>query len=170
MNTITKSAADILTPMERSFLEAKASGMSNKMSLKKAGYKVNTNHERVINSILSRPRVAKEWDRIKKKTRRKMEMSRERVQKMVLEAFDVARNNEDPSAMVRAASEINKMCGFYAPEERVLSLSNDAKELQHQLAHMSEQDLLTLKGENEAIDADFELVSDERIIDTLGTS
>lgn len=168
--TVTKFAVDVVTPKERLLLEALASGLSSKAALERAGYAVSSNHHRYVKNVLTRPRVAEEWGKMKKKTRRRMEMSRERVQDMVMKAFDLAESVEDPNAMVRAAAEINKMCGFYAPEEKVVTLSEDAKELQHQLHNMSEKELLRLKGENDALDAEFELVSDERITKTLGDS
>jgi len=90
-------------------------------------------------------------------------MTREKVQALVMEAVDMGRTLADPLAMIRGAQELNKMCGFYAPEEKRVILTSEQRRTITQFDDMSDEDIAKmLQSGNmaEAIEAEFEEISE----------
>ncbi len=74
----------------------------------------------------------------------------------------MARIQADPVAMVRAAQELNKMQGYYAPETKEIKLDVEVNVRQQQIQSMTEEDLLKAMGkELPYIDASFEELPEE---------
>lgn len=106
--------------------------------------------------VQSDPAVRKAMARIAEKHAKEAEMSREKVQKVVTDAIDMARVLEDPQSMIRGASELNKMCGYYAPEQKEVTISAKVQRLKTEFEEMSEQDLLAAIGEElDPLEAEF---------------
>ena len=76
---------------------------------------------------------------------------------MVVKAYDIAEVQAVPGDMVRACTELNKMLGYYAPEEKVITLDTREGQISHDLSTMDEDKLLELAGaERDAIEGEFE--------------
>jgi hypothetical protein len=98
--------------------------------------------------------------RIQEAHKRAMNMSRSRVQSILLEAVEMARLISDPNAMIRAAAEINKMCGYHAPEKHIFELGERAQEMKNKIEQKADDELLAFLDED-AIDVDFTDISSE---------
>lgn len=81
-------------------------------------------------------------------TNKKSRATREQVHDMVMQAFEVAKMAVDAGSMVRAAAELNKMNGYYAPEQLNLSVTMSLKEKQVALEQLSDEELLRLTQDN----------------------
>lgn len=89
---------------------------------------------------------------------RELQMTREKVQAIVIEAVDMGRTLADPLAMIRGAQEINKMCGFYAAEEKKIILTTEQRRMITQFDDMSDEDIAKMleNGEiSDAVEAEF---------------
>lgn len=80
----------------------------------------------------------------------RLSIQRENVLKKLLEAVDMAREQQNPMAMVRACAELGKMLGLYAPEVRRLELGAAEQDAYRRLNAMSDQQLLTLINQGAA--------------------
>lgn len=56
----------------------------------------------------------------------------------------MAREQQNPMAMISGLVQIAKLCGFYEPEVRRIELSGSAERLQAKFAAMSDNELLEL--------------------------
>ena len=80
-----------------------------------------------------------------------LDLSRERVMRGLLEAVEIARVQADPAAMVKAWSEIARMCGYYAPVKQQVDVSVSAKRLVDKFEVMSDAELLRLADQAGAV-------------------
>ena len=87
-------------------------------------------------------------------------MDRKRVMLGMLEAIDMAKDQRQPNTMVSGWKEIGRMCGFYEPERREISLSVNGQRILQELKSIPKEKLLELASEQDAIDADFEVLDD----------
>ena len=78
-----------------------------------------------------------------------LEISREKVMRGLLDAVEIARLQADPGAMVKAWSEIARMCGYYAPVKQRVDVSVSAQRMVGQLELLSDVQLLRLAEQAE---------------------
>lgn len=72
-------------------------------------------------------------------------VTRDRVISRLLEAFDMAKEKREPMAMVRAAAEVGKMLGFYAPERKTVEIQSTEQSVSFaEMQAMSDAQLLAL--------------------------
>ena len=83
-----------------------------------------------------------------------LEITREKVMRGLLEAVEIARLQADPAALVRAWSELARMCGYYAPERKQVDVSVSAKRMVDQFEAMSDAELLQLADQAEPAGAE----------------
>ena len=83
-----------------------------------------------------------------------LEVTRQEVMRGLLEAVEIARVQADPSAMVKAWSEIARMCGYYAPVKQRVDVSVSAQRMVDQFEVMSDAELLRLA--DQAVPAEVE--------------
>jgi hypothetical protein len=92
-------------------------------------------------------------------------MDRKQVLQGILEAIEIAKDMRQPSSMISGWKEVGRMCGFYEPERREITLSVDKKQVLEELRSMSTQELLEYASKKEAeahaLDAEFEVVEDD---------
>ena len=74
---------------------------------------------------------------------------------VMLDAIDMARLLADPQAMIKGASELSKMLGFYEPEVKKVELTAPQMRNRTRLMAMSDEDLLRLIDEGEVMDVEF---------------
>jgi hypothetical protein len=71
---------------------------------------------------------------------------------MLMEAYDMAKLMADPQAMVAAAREVAKMCGYYAPTTKTIKIEGNM--LYDKINRLSDAELMELvSGANEQISA-----------------
>lgn len=139
-------------PTQLKFIEGLKAGMQPLQAAKYAGSK---DPARFIQRTMELEWVQVEVKKIRDEMEQQMSMSRQRVQDMVLDAFDMAKIQALPGDMIRACAELNKMLGYYAPEEKTLNIKTS--NIQEELATMDEDELLELaRMERDAIEAEFE--------------
>jgi phage terminase small subunit len=73
-----------------------------------------------------------------------LEITRQEVMRGLLEAVEIARLQAEPAALVKAWSEIARICGYYQPERKQVEVSLSAKRVIDQLETMSDAELLRL--------------------------
>lgn len=109
----------------------------------RAGYSPRTAKSQA-SRLLSYVDLQREITRKQAETSLKLEISREDVVLGLLSANELAREQGDPSTMIRGAAELNKMLGFYAP----ITSNNDKSDAdnchQKQLQDMSDKELIGL--------------------------
>ena len=153
------SAIDSPTPKEETFLQGKEMGMPDHRAAAFAGY---SNPTAEAKRLRTKPHIAMRLADIEQQHQREMDISRHDVQRLVLEATEMARIQADPMAMLRAAQELNKMCGFYAAEVKEIRLSDDQTKRKKQMELASDEELLRLSGLeggfDVALEGEFEVV------------
>ena len=82
-------------------------------------------------------------------------MSRKQVMKGILEAVDLARDQRQANTMITGWKEIGRMCGFYEPERREITLSVNGKQMIEDMKTMTREKLLELASEQDTIEAEF---------------
>lgn len=140
--------------MKAKFVEGVMMGMSERDAHKRAGYKPS---ESGLTKLKKNPWIQEQLQNMVEHVVQRGRVTRNKVEGIVLEAVDIARMKAEPGDMIRGASELNKMHGYYAPEKKEISLEGHI-EVQ-QIEALSDTELLELLGdEPDAIEAEFERI------------
>ena len=132
--------------MVRLFVEEMGLGRVPTAAARRAGYKSpHVDAKR----LLKDPEIVAAIKVIQQATAKKSEMAREDVMSNLMRAFRIAEQMDDPQSMIRAMSEVNRMCGHYAPEKKILEVSGEVKHMQQQLEELPKEKLLEMLGEAE---------------------
>lgn len=99
--------------------------------------------------LIADPDILAEVQAIQAVNRKNAEMSREDVMQRLLEAYQMAKLQDDPQSMIRAMGEVNRMCGHYAPEKKEILISGGATVMQAEIEALSKEELLRLVGDSE---------------------
>lgn len=129
------------------------------LSPMQAGKRVGVMTDAAVRRYTKDPLVQKILKKIHNENIRALQMTREKVQALVMEAVDMGRTLADPLAMIRGAQELNKMCGFYAAEEKKIILTTEQRRTITQFDDMSDDDIAKMIETGnmaEAIEAEFE--------------
>lgn len=113
----------------------------------RAGYSPRTARQ-IAYELLTRPDVAAAVRQGEAELAVKAQLAREEVLRGLLSAIDMARSQGDPGAMIAGWREIAKMCGYYAPERKQVTLSGESYRLRMQLEAMSDADLIRIAWAN----------------------
>lgn len=101
--------------------------------------------------------VKNEVEALRSEIQQKQEWTRERVLGIVEEAIDMSRLQGAPGDMIKGVQEINKMCGYYAPEQREITVESKEGGIRANIETMDERRLLELAGEElDYIEVEFE--------------
>lgn len=130
------------------YVEAILSGMPAEEALAYAGYSLDMKNISVLNKD---PWVMEKIQEVANLRVQKAAVTKEKVENIVLEAIDMARIKGDPDPMIRGASELSKMNGYYAPEKKQITVE------ERDLEVLSDAELLEMMGrEQDVIEAEFE--------------
>lgn len=93
--------------------------------------------------------------------RENSEITREEVEKMCMETYELAQRLGDPGAMARVINEINKMHGFLAPKKHEHNHKLTGK-VEH-IRGLSDADLLKLthRKKDDDLDVEYEIIEDD---------
>lgn len=135
-----------MTPKQRRFVDEYSIDHNGAGAAVRAGFAPNS--ARVTASrLLAKANVAEAVAAREAEAAKALNMTREAVLAALQDAFDKARQGSDPMAMVAAAREIAKVCGFYAPERREVEVTSaGAKGMMARLEAMSDEELIELIG------------------------
>ena len=128
------------------------------LSYLQAGKRVGITTEQGVRKYVKDPLVQKIIKNIQSQNIRALEMTREKVQALVMEAVDMGRTLADPLAIIRGAQELNKMCGFYAPEEKRIILTSEQRRTITQFDGMTDEEVARVVDSGnmaETIEAEF---------------
>ena len=142
------------TPFKIKFVEALEAGMQPVQAAAHAGSK---DPQQYVHKVMSSDVwIKEEWARICRENAERAKMTREKVQDIVLEAVDMAKMLSMPGDMIRGAAELNKMCGFYAPDKVDITIEATLKRVQTQYEALSDAELIALMGDRlDPIEAEF---------------
>jgi site-specific recombinase XerD len=113
--------------------------------------------------LVKNPGVVAEYQKLKAKMEASGNMSREKFMNQLQEAFDMAKLQADPMAMVAATREVGKACGYYAPVEKKITLAGNVT--LDKMNRLSDRELLELvQGTGNQIAEAVELI-EHQIID-----
>lgn len=148
--------ARVPTPRQLKFVDGLRMGLIPNEAAKAAGAK---HPKSLVRSAMSNPWVILQAKEIRDEIEQKMSMSRQKVQDIIMTAIGMAKLQAIPADMIRGAAELNKMLGYYAPEEKVISLDSTEGKIATELETMTEAELLALAGkELDVIEAEFEVL------------
>lgn len=149
-----------LTAQRAKYIEARGLGMVPLRAAEYAGYK---NPESYAYNLEKEPDIIAALAKVQLQNAKLSRMTREKVLDIVLEAIEMARTIQDPTAILRGAQELSKMCGFYAPEKKTLALTDERNKVRGELALMTETDLIELAGGFKGVlEGEFEVVADNQ--------
>jgi phage terminase small subunit len=138
------------TDQQKLFVKEWAAGNSISSSAARAGYTDGAAYAYTV--LVKHPDVIAVYEAEKAKYEKQSDMSRQKVMDMLQEAYDMAKLMADPQAMVAAAREVGKMCGYYAPTTKTIKIEGNM--VMEKLDRMSDAELLELvHGANEQISA-----------------
>ncbi len=103
---------DKLTPKQQDFAKYYADTGNARQSAIRAGYSENRATEQGYENV-RKPHIKAEIDRIKSKTAKDYDVSRERQIQRLVDAYDLAKEQGQSSAMTSAARELNEMSGWH---------------------------------------------------------
>lgn len=83
-------------------------------------------------------------DRFQKRAEEELAVTRADVLQQLKDAYDIAKKQSDPLAMVAATREVAKVIGAYAPEKKEIELRVSGAVAIGQVRQMSDYDLMRL--------------------------
>lgn len=114
----------------------------------RAGYSVRTAKSQG-SRLLTNVDVKNEISRRQAETACKLEIRREDIIRGLLGAIELARQQGDPTSMIRGAAELNKMLGFYRPDGEGAGPDETADAgLQKRIESMTDEELIALCASN----------------------
>ena len=128
-----------LTDKQRLFVKFWAQGETIYSASVKAGY---ADGGTLAYRLVRMPNVLKLYEAEKARYEAAAQLSRKKVMDMLMEAYEMARLAAEPASMVAAAREIGKMCGYYAPVERKISITGNV--VLEKMNRLSDQELLRI--------------------------
>lgn len=73
-----------------------------------------------------------------------LQMTKEDVVGGILSAIGLAREQQNPAAMIQGCTALAKLCGFYGPELHHVEVSSDTTAFRARLVAMSDDELIAL--------------------------
>lgn len=139
-----------LTPRQARFLDQYlATGCAAKAAVA-AGY--SPNGAKVTGCrLLTNPNLKRAIEVRRQADATRLSITRENVLQRLLEAFDMAREQREPAAMVAAARELGKMLGFYAPAQARVTVDVAAEAERGRIAALSDAELFGLIAQAEDV-------------------
>lgn len=80
--------------------------------------------------------------------REELRVTKEDVTAGLVSAIQMAREQQNPAAMISGLVQIAKLCGLYEPQVSRVEISGEAKRLETKFATMSDEELLAIVAGN----------------------
>ena len=108
-----------------------------------AGYSART--ARVIGpENLTKPAVKAALAARQQAFQEELKVTKDDVLTGILNAIQLAKEQQNPAAMISGLAQIAKLCGFYEPDVSRIEISGETLRLKHQFAAMSDDELLAV--------------------------
>jgi len=131
----------VLTAKQSRFIDEYMVDMNGAAAAERAGYSQKTSRA-IAAENLAKPYIKAELQARGAALARKLEITREGVVQSLLEAFELAKVDRQPAAMVSAARELGKLLGFYEPTRVKVDLGADGRDQMARFEAMSDGELL----------------------------
>lgn len=132
-----------LTPRQERFVEHYALCNNAAEATRLAGYSEKT--ARVTGpENLSKPAVKAALEARQAIFREELRVTKQDVLGGILSAIQMAREQQNPAAMIQGCVQIAKLCGFYEPEVRRVELDASGTNWQAKFAAMSDEELMDI--------------------------
>jgi phage terminase small subunit len=132
-----------MTPRQLAFATQYALDHNGTAAAVRAGYAEVGAHV-TASRLLRKPNVAAVVAIHEADAAERLGLTREKVLEGLRDALEMARQQNNPVAMVAALREASKISGYYSPERAKVEISVDGERLQAQIAAMSDAELLAL--------------------------
>lgn len=134
----------MLTPRQLAFVEAFSIDGNAARAARAAGYAEGS--AKVVACRLTKDnRIAAEIAKRRAANAHKLEITKEKVLLQLVEAINVARDQQNPVAMISGCSQLAKLCGFYDSTDRTQSLDpTEISRTVSQFRNMSDEKLIQI--------------------------
>lgn len=142
-----------MTDKQKLFLDGLLRGVPQTIAARSAGY-AKPNVEAVRQ--LKNPKMQEALQVLHRKYEVASKMTRKKVMDGMLEAIEIAKTQSEPGVMVAGWREIGRMCGYYAPDKKVIDVNITAKRAVDKLEMLTDAELLEMVEEDsETIEGEF---------------
>lgn len=117
-------------------------GMPVRLAIKEAGYSETADN--LAKELLKNPNVQAIVAAEKAKFEREMKIERRHIYEGLMEAINMARTMSDPMTMIAGWRELAKMAGYYAPEEKKVTITAELAQVKKHYESLSDEELLRL--------------------------
>ena len=131
------------TAKQSRFIDEYMVDMNGAAAAERAGYSKKTSRA-IACELLTKPDIQAELQARGAALARELEITRAGVVRGLLDAFEMAKADRQPSVMVSAMAAVAKLLGFYAVDTRRLELTAGQDAVQARLESMSDAQLLAL--------------------------
>jgi len=131
------------TAKQSRFIDEYMVDMNGAAAAERAGYSKKTSRA-IACELLTKPDIQAELQARGTALARELEITRAGVVRGLLDAFEMAKADRQPSVMVSAMAAVAKLLGFYAVETRRVELTVGQDAVQARLESMSDAQLLAL--------------------------
>ena len=137
-----------LTPRQLAFVDAYSIDGNAARAARAAGYAEGS--AKVVACRLTKDnRVAAEIAKRRAANAAKLEITKEQVLAQIVEAINMAREQQNPAVMISGCVQLAKLCGFYEPERVEMALGLESERLRAKFAAMSDVELLALVAQDD---------------------
>ena len=132
-----------LTVRQESFVENYVLCGNGSEAARLAGYSAKTARQ-IATENLSKPAVLEAVRQRQASNAETLRLTKNDVIAEVLNAIQMAREQQNPSVMISGCVQLAKLCGFYEPEVHHVQMSGDGARIKAKFAGMSDDELVAL--------------------------
>ena len=137
----------VLTPKQSRFIDEYMVDMNGAAAAVRCGYSPKTSRA-IACELLTKPDIQAEMQARGAALARELEVTREKVVRGLLDAFEMARADRQPGVMVSSMAAVAKLLGLYAVETKRLELTTEQSAEQANLTNLSDAQLLALMAQD----------------------
>ena len=136
----------VLTPKQSRFIDEYMVDMNGAAAAVRCGYSPKTSRA-IAHELLTKPDIQAELQARGAALARELEITREKVVRGLLDAYEMARADRQPGVMVSSMAAVAKLLGFYAVETKRLELTTAQSAAHANMANLSDAQLLALMAQ-----------------------
>ncbi len=129
-----------MTPKQMLFIENYLLDFNGTAAAIRSGYSAKS-AKQIATENLAKPSIQALIKEQQVNDARKLQMTRQRALEVLLDGVSMAKQMNDPAAMIQGMSTVAKVLGFTAPAERKEKQLSDYPEFQKRLQQMSTAEL-----------------------------
>lgn len=149
-----------ITDKVAKYLDAREMGMYPAQAARYAGYAEPAREAKRLET--TNPVVMEHVKAIEAANKEVLTMTREKVMEGIMEAIGQAKLEADAQGQIRGWAEINRMCGFYEPEKKMVLHGDLSKDQRRKaISEATTEELLEQLGGQMIEDAEYSEVTDD---------